>query len=69
MGLLKWITHTTGEHSDNKSSLFQFSWMMLHLFALMNCIAIVLHLLSVIYHARRIRNHARATANPDTHTH
>jgi len=66
VGLLNWITNTTGENSNNKSSLFQFSWMMLHLFALLNCVAIVLHLLSAIYHGRRIRSHAKPSANTDT---
>jgi len=69
MGLLKWVTNTTGENSNNKSNLFQFSWMMLHLFALVNCVAIMLHLLSVIYHARRIgnRNASGTHTDPDTH--
>jgi hypothetical protein len=52
--MLKWITHTTDDSADSRSPLFQLSWTLLHLFAALNCIAIVLHLLSVQYHAQRI---------------
>ena len=66
MGLFTWVTSTTGENSDNKSDAFQLGWMLLHLFALLNCVAIVLHLLSAIYHGRRIGNrHATANAHAD----
>lgn len=69
MGLMKWVTNTTGENSNNKGGLFQATWMLLHLFALLNCIAVVLHLLSAVYHGRRIVSHAPASPHTDTDSH
>ncbi len=69
MGLFSWVTDTTGENSNNKGRLFQTTWMLLHLFALLNCVAIVLHLLSAVYHGRRITSHATASPYSDTDSH
>jgi hypothetical protein len=54
VGLLRFITNTTDEESDAKSRTFQASWTLLHLLALVNCIAVILHILSITYHAKRI---------------
>jgi hypothetical protein len=61
MGLFHWITNTTDEESDKKDTTFQITWALLHLLALVNCIAVILHILSVTYHTKRVGGRSDGT--------